>query len=162
MSDSLCPCELQLARFPIPSPAPRVCSTHVHWVGDAMQPSQPLSCPSPTALNLSQHRGLFKWVSSSHHVVKVLEFEFHHQSFQWVFRTGFLRIDWFDFLAVQGILKSLLQHHSSKTSILWRSAFCMVELLLPYRTTGKTIALTRQNFVSKIMSLLFNMMSRLP
>ena len=71
------------------------------------------------------------------------------------------RIDWFDLLAVQGTLKSLLQHHSSKASILWHSAFFMIQLSHPYMTTGKTIALTRQNFVGKVMSLLFNMLSRL-
>ena len=70
------------------------------------------------------------------------------------------RIDWFDLLAVQGTLKSLLQHHSSKASILWRSAFFTVQLSHPYMTTGKTIALTRQTFVGKVMSLLFNMLSR--
>ena len=70
------------------------------------------------------------------------------------------RIDWFDLLAVQGTLKSLLQHHSLKTSILWRSAFFMVHLSHPYMTTGKTIALTIQTSVSKEMSLLFNMLSR--
>jgi len=68
------------------------------------------------------------------------------------------RIDWFDFLAVQGILKSLLQHHSWKASILWRSAFFMVQLSHPYTTTGKTIALTRWAFAGKVMSLLFNML----
>ena len=71
------------------------------------------------------------------------------------------RIDWFDFLAVQGILKSLLQHHSSKASILRHSVFFIVQLSHPYMTTGKTIALTRQTFVGKVMSLLFNMLSRL-
>ena len=71
------------------------------------------------------------------------------------------RIYWFDLLAVQGTLKSLLQHHSSKASILWRSAFFVVQLLHPYMTVGKTIALTRQTFVGKVMSLLFNMLSRL-
>ena len=71
------------------------------------------------------------------------------------------RIDWFDLLAVQGALKSLLQHHSSKASILWLSAFFVVQLSHPYMTTGKTIALTRQTFVGKVMSLLFNMLSRL-
>ena len=71
------------------------------------------------------------------------------------------RIDWFDLLAVQGTLKSLLQHHSSKASILWPSAFFRVQLSHPHMTTGKTIALTRQTFVSKVMSLLFNMLSRL-
>ena len=70
-------------------------------------------------------------------------------------------IDWFDLLAVQGTLKSLLQHHSSEASILWCSAFFIVQLSHPYRTTGKTIALTTQTFVSKAMSLLFNMLSRL-
>ena len=71
------------------------------------------------------------------------------------------RIDWLDLLAVQGTLKSLLQHHSSKTSILQPSAFFIVQLSHPYMTTGKTIALTRRNFVGKVMSLLFNMLSRL-
>ena len=72
-----------------------------------------------------------------------------------------LRIDRFDLLAVQGTLKSLLQHHSSKASILWHSAFFLVQISHSYMTTGKTIALTRWNFVSKVMSLLFNMLSRL-
>ena len=71
------------------------------------------------------------------------------------------RMDWLDLLAVHGTLKSLLQHHSSKASILWHSAFFMVQLSHPYMTTGKTIALTRWTFVSKVMSLLFNMPSRL-
>ena len=71
------------------------------------------------------------------------------------------RMDWLDLLVVQGTLRSLLQHHSSKASILWRSAFFTVQLLHPYMTTGKTIALTRWIFVGKVMSLLFNMLSRL-
>ena len=71
------------------------------------------------------------------------------------------RIDWFDLLAIQETLKSLLQHHSSKASILWHSAFFTVQLSHPYMTTGKTIALTRRTFVGKVMSLLFNMLSRL-
>ena len=75
-------------------------------------------------------------------------------------RTEFLRIDWFDLLAVQWTLKSLLQHHSSKASILWCSAFFMIQLSHPYMTTGKTIALTRWTFVGKVMSLFFNMLSR--
>ena len=72
-----------------------------------------------------------------------------------------LRMDWLDLLAVQGTLKSLLQHHSSKASILWHSAFFMVQLSHPYMTTGKTIALTRWTFVSKVLALFFNMLSRL-
>ena len=71
------------------------------------------------------------------------------------------RMDWFDLFAVQGTLKSLLQHHSSKPSILWRSAFFTVQLSHPYMSTGKTIALTRQTFVGKVISLLFNILSRL-
>ena len=71
------------------------------------------------------------------------------------------RIDWLDLLAVQGTLKSLLQHHSSKASIIWHSGFFIVQLSHPYMTTGKTIALTKWTFVGKVMSLLFNMLSRL-
>jgi len=71
------------------------------------------------------------------------------------------RVDWFDLLAVQGTFKGLLQHHSSKASIFWRSAFFIVQLSHPYMTAGKTIALTRWTFVGKVMSLLFNMVSRL-
>ena len=64
--------------------------THIHWVGDAIQPSHPLSSPSPPTFNLSQHQGLFKWVSSSHQVAEALEFQLQHHSFQWIFRTDFL------------------------------------------------------------------------
>ena len=83
--------------------------THVHWVSDAIQPSHPQLSPPP-ALNLSQHQGLFLWVSSSHQVAKVLELQHQHQSLQWIFRIDFL--DCFDLLTVQGTLKSLLQHHT--------------------------------------------------
>ena len=89
-----------------------------------------------------------------------MELQLQHQSFQCIFRTDFLRTDWFDLLAVQGTLKSLLQHHSSKASVLQHSAFFMVQLSHPKMTTGKTIALTRWTFVSKVMSLLFNILSR--
>ena len=123
--------------------------------------SHPLLSPSPPALNLSQHQGLFKWVSSLYEVTKVLELQLQHQSFQWIFRTDLLRMDWLDLLAVQGTLKSLLQHHSSKASILRHSAFFTVQLSHPYMTTGKTIAWTRWTFVGKVTSLLFNMLSRL-
>ena len=133
---------------------------HVHWVGDTIQPCHPLSAPFPPALDPSQHQGLFQWISSSHQVVKVLELQLQHQSFQWIFRTYFLRIDWFDLLAVQGALKSLLQHHSSKASILWCSTIFIVQLSHPYMTTRKTIALTIWTFVGKVISLLFNMLSR--
>ena len=89
VSDSLWPHELQHARHPCPSPTPRACSNSCSS-SDAIQPSHPLSSPSPPAFNLSQHQGLFQWVSSSHQVAKVLEFQHQHQSFQWIFRTDFL------------------------------------------------------------------------
>ena len=76
--------------LPVHHQLPELTQTHVHWVGDGIQPSHPLSSPSPPALNLSQHQGLFKWVSSSHQVAKVLEFQLQHQSFQWIFRPDFL------------------------------------------------------------------------
>ena len=128
--------------------------THVHWGSDAIQPSHPLSSPSPPALNPSQHQGPCQWVSSSHQVAKVLSFNEY---------SGLIsfRMDWLDLLAVQGTLKSLLQHHSSKASILQHSVFFIVQLSHPYVTTGKTIVLTRRTFLDKVMSLLFNMLSRL-
>ena len=88
-----------------------------------------------------------------------IELQLQHQSFQIIFRVYFLRIDWFDLPAVQGTLKSLLQHHSSKASILQCTTFFMVQLSHPYMTTGKTIALTIHTFIGKVMSLLFNMLS---
>ena len=147
--------------FPVYHQLPELAQTQVHRVSDAIQPSHPLLSPSPPALNFSQHQGLFQWVSSSHQVAKVLEFQLQHQSFQWIFRLISFRTDWLDLLAVQGTLKSLFQHHSSKASILRRSAFFMVRLSHPYVTAGKTIALTRWIFVGKVMFLLFNMLSRL-
>ena len=90
-----------------------------------------------------------------------MQFQFQHQSFQWTPRSDLLRMDWLDVRAVQGTLKSLLQYHSSKASILQHSAFFTVQLSHPYMTTGKTIDLTRRTFVGKVMSLLFNMLSRL-
>ena len=90
VSSSLWAHELQHARPPCPSPAPESTQTHVRWLGDAIQPSHPLSSPSSPAFNLSQHQGLFKWVSSSHQVAKVLEFQFQHQSYQWTPRTDLL------------------------------------------------------------------------
>ena len=106
--------------FPVHHQLPELAQTHTHWVSDAIQPSHP-SSPSPPAFNLSQHQGLFQWVSSSHQVAQVLEFQLQHQSFQWVFRTDFFYSWWFGLLAVQGTLKNLLQHQSSKASILQSS-----------------------------------------
>ena len=88
---TLCdPMDCSTPGFPVHHQLPEYTQTHVHWVGDAIQPSHPLSSPSPLAFNLSQHQGLFQWVSSSHQVAKVLDFQLQHQTFQWVFRTDFL------------------------------------------------------------------------
>ena len=161
VSNSFWPHESQHTRPLCPSPTLEFTQTHVHRVSDAIQPSHPLLSPSPPAFNLSQHQGLFKWVSSSHQVAKVLEFQFSKSPSNEYSGLTSSRMDWLDLLAVQGTLKSLLQHHSSKASILWCSAFFTVQLLHPYMTTGKSIALTRRTFVGKVMSLLLNMLSRL-
>ena len=103
----------------------------VCWVGDAIQPSHPLSSPSPPAFNLSQHQGLFKWVSSLHQVAKVLEFQLNINPSNEHPGPISLRLEWLDLLAVQGTLKSLLQHHSSNASIFWCSDFFIVQLSGP-------------------------------
>ena len=126
---TLCdPMDCSRSGFPVLHYLPEFAQTHVHCVGDAIQPSRPLSSPSP-AFSLSQHQGLFQWVSSSQQVAKVLEFQ--RQSFQWIYRV--------DFLTVQGTLKSLLQHHNLK-ALIQCSAFFMVQLSHPYVTTGLLIA----------------------
>ena len=122
-----------MSGFPVHQKLPKIAQTHVHCVDDAIQPSNPLLYPSPLAFSLSQHQGLFQWVSSLRQVAKVLEFQLQHQSFQWIFRTDSFRMDWLDLLAVQGTLKSLLQHHCLKASILQHSAFFIVQLSHPYR-----------------------------
>ena len=116
---TLCdPMNRSTSGLPVYHHLPESTQTHVHWVSDAIQPSHPLSSPSPPAFNLSQNQGLFKWVSSSHQVVKALEFQFQHQSFQWIPRTDFLQ-DWLvESPCSPRTLKSLLQHHSSNASIL--------------------------------------------
>ena len=152
-SPTLCdPMDCSTPGLPIHHQFPEFTQTHVHWVGNAIQPSHPLSSPSP-AFNLSQHRGLFKWVSSLHQMAKYWSFSFSPSS-EYSGLTSF-RIDWLDLLAVQGTLKSLLQHHSLKASVLRCSAFFMVQLSHPNMTTGKPKALTRQTFVGKVMPLLF-------
>ena len=88
---TLCnPMNRSMPGLPVHHQLPEFTQTHVHWVGDAIQPSHPLSSSSPPAFNLSQHQGLFKWISSSHQVAKVLEFQLQHQSFQWTPRTDLL------------------------------------------------------------------------
>ena len=143
--------------LPVHHQLPEFTQNHVHRVGDATQPSYPLLAPSLPAFNLSQHQGLFN--ESVLHIrwPKYRSFSFSispSNEYSGLISFG---NDWFDLLAVQGTLKSLLQCHSSKASILWHSAFVIVQLSHPYMTTGKTIALTRWTFVGKVMFLLLNM-----
>ena len=136
--------------LPVPHQLPESMQTHVHWVGDAIQPSHPLSSPSLPALNLSQHQGIFKWISSLHQVPKYWSFSFNiSPSNEYPGLISF-RMDWLALLEVQGTLKSLLQHQNSKASILQHSAFFIVQLSHPYMTTGKTIALTRRTFYNEL------------
>ena len=159
------PVDCRMPGLPVHHQLPEFTQIHLYWVGDAIQPSHPLSSPSPPAFNLSQHQGLFKWVSSTHQVAKVLEFQLQHQSFQWTFRTDFLcspakRSKGGSPCSPRDSQESS-PTPSSKASILWCSAFFIVQLSYPYMTTGKTIALTRWTFVGKVMSLLLNLLSRL-
>ena len=133
----------------VPHHLPEFAQVYVHCIGDNIQTSHPLIPSSPSALNLSHHQGLFQWVVCSHQMTKILELQLQHQSFQWIFRVDLPSDDWFDLLAVEGTFRSLLQHHSSKASTLWHSAFFTVQLSQPYVTTGKTIALTIWTFVQQ-------------
>ena len=149
MSDSLWPHALQHARFPCPSPTPRACSNlcPLSWW---CHPTISFSVISfSSCLQSFPASGSSRWP-------KYWSFSFSISPSNEYSGLISFRMEWFDFLAVQGTLKSLLQHHSSKASILWRSAFFMVQLSHPYMTPGKTIALTVRTFVGKIISLLFN------
>ena len=141
--------------LPVHHQLPELVQTHVRWDGDAIQPSHPLSSTSP-AFNISQHQGLFQWVISLHQVAKELELQL--QALYKYSRLISFRIDRFDLLAVQGTLKSLLQHYSSKTLILRCSALFMVQHSHSYMTVGKIVSLSRWTFVGKAMSLLFIML----
>ena len=161
VSNSLPPHELQYARPPCPSPTPKVhpkprpSSQWCHpTISSSVVPfsSYPQSLPASGSFQMSQlftsggqRIGVSASISPSNEHPGLISF----------------RMDWLDLLAVQGTLESLLQHHSSKASIIQRSAFFIVQLSHPYMSTGKTIALTRWTFVGKVMSLLFNMLSRL-
>ena len=160
--NSVCdPMDSSTPGFPVHHQLPELAQTHVRWFGDAIWPSQPLSSPPPPTFNLSQHKGLFRWVSSLHQVAKYWSFSFSISPSNGYSGLISFRMDWLDLLAVQGTLKSFLQHHSSKVSILWHSAFFIVHLSHPYMTTGKTIALTRCTFVGKVVSMLLNILSML-
>ena len=146
--------------LPVHDQLPEFTKIHVHRVGDTIQPPHPLLSPSAPALNLSQHQGLFKWVSSSHQLAKVLEFQLQHQSFQWTPRTDLLE---------DGLVGSPCGPRDSQESSLAPQFKSINSSALSFlysptltsMTTGNTIALTRRTFVGKAMSLLFNMLSRL-
>ena len=158
--NSFKPMDCSTPGFDVYHQLPEPTKIRVHPISDAIQTSHPLSSPSSTTFNLSQHQGFSnesvfrirwpKYWSFSSNISPSSEY------------SGLIsfRMDWLDLLAVQVTLKSLLQYHSSKPSVLRHLAFFIVQLSHPYMTTGKTIALTRQAFVSKVMSLLFNMLSR--
>ena len=157
---TLCdPMNCSMLGLPVHHQLQEFTQTHVHWVSDAIQSSHPMSFPSPPAFNLSLHQGLLnvlriRWP-------KHWSFSFSISPSNEYPRLISFRMDWLDLLAVQGTLKNILQRHSSKASILWRSAFFTVQFSHPYLTTGKTIALTIWTFVGKVMSLLFNTLSRI-
>ena len=127
--------DCSMAGLPVHHQLLELAQTQVYQVGDATQQSQLLSSPSPPAFKLSQHQGLFQWIISSHQVAKVLVINISPSNEH----PGLIsfRMDWLGLLVVQGTLKSLLQHHSSKVSILQCSAFFIVQLSHPYMTTGK-------------------------
>ena len=138
--------------FPVHHQLLEPAQTYVHRVGDAIQPSHPLLSPSPPAFNLSQDQGLFpvsQLFSSGGQSIGVSASAISPSN-EYSGPISF-RMDWLDILAVQGTLKSLLQHHSSKASILQCSAFFMVQLSHPYMTTGKTIALTTWTIVGIVI-----------
>ena len=140
---------------------PEFTQTHVHRVRDAIQPSHPRSSPSPPAPSPSQHQTLFHESTLRMRWLKYWSFSFSIFPSKEIPGLTSFRMDWLDLLAVQGTLKSLLQHHSSKAPTRQRSAFFTVQLSHPYMTNGKTIALTRRTLVGKVMSLFLNMLSRL-
>ena len=156
------PMDCSIPGFPSLHHLLELAQTQVHWVGDAIQPSHPLSSPSPFALNPSHHQGLFQWVRGSYQVAKVLDLQLQHQSFQWVFRTDFLQ-DWLvcsphcprdsQESSPTPQFKSI---NSSALSFLYGPTLTSI-----YDHPGKTIALTIRTFDRKVVvSLLFNMLSR--
>ena len=146
---TLCdPMNHSMPGLPVHHQLPEPTQTRVHRVGDAIQPSHPLSSPSPPAPNPFQHQGLFQWPLHMRWP-KYWSFSFSISPSKEHPGLVSFRMDWLILLVVQGTLKSLLQHHSSKASVLWHSAFFIVQLSHPYMITGKTIALTRRTLLAK-------------
>ena len=134
------PMDLSTPGLPVHHKLPEFTQTHAYWVGDAIQPSHPLSTPSPLAFNLSQHQGFFQWVSSSHQVAKVLEFQLQHQSFQWIFRTNFLS---------DGLVWSPCSPRDSQKSspYLTYMAFCKNSIEVSQKTKNRT-TIWHSNFIA--------------
>ena len=159
---TLCnPVDCSTPGLPVNHQLPEFTQTHVHRIGDAIQPSHPLSSPSPPAFIFPSIRVFSNELVLPVRWPKYWSFSFSISPSNEYSGLISFRMDWLDLLAVQRTLKSLLQHHSSKASILQCSAFFIVQHSHPYMTTGKIIALTRWTFIGKVMSLLFNMLSRL-
>ena len=159
---TLCdPIDCRTPGFPVHHQLLKLTQTYVYRVGDAIQPSHPLSLTSPPTFSHSQHWGLFQ--ESVLHIrwPKYWSLSISINSTKEYSILISFRMDWLDIPAIQGTLTSLLQQHSSKASVVRRSPFCIVQLSHPYMTTRKTKTLTRPTFVGKVMSLLFNMLSRL-
>ena len=147
--------------LPVHHQFPESTQTYIHWVRDVIQPSHPLSSllllpPIPPSIRVFSNESTLhmRWPEYWSFSLSIIPSSEHPGLISF-------RMDWLDLLAVQGTLKSLLQHYSEKASILWHSAFFIVQLSHPYTTTRKAIALTRWTFVGKVTSLLFNMLSRL-
>ena len=160
LSPTVCdPMDCSMLGFPVLHHLPELAQTHVHWVNNAIQPSYPLSSPFPSPSIVLSIRVFSNESALNIRWPKDYSFSLGISPCN---QSGLIsfRIDWFDLLAVQGNLKSLLQLHNSKASVLRCSAFFMIQLSHPYMTTGKAIALTIQTFVGKVMILLFNMLSR--
>ena len=154
------PIDCSTPGFPVFHYLPEFAQTHVHWISDAIQSSYPMLSPSLPALNFPSIR-VFSSESVLHiRWAKYWSFTFIISPSNEYSELICFRIDWLDLLALQVTLKSLLHHHSLKASILWHSAFFMIQLSHPHMTTGKTVALITQTFAGKVMSLFFNMLSR--
>ena len=153
------PMDCKTPNFPVHHQVPEFTQTHVYCVSDAIQPSHPLSSPSPPISIFSSIRVFSN--ESVHHIKwpKYWSISFSISPSNEYSGLISFRMDWLDLLAIQETLKSLIQYHRSQASILWCSAFFIVQLSHPYMTTGRMIALTRWTFVGKVVSLLFNMLS---
>ena len=142
------PMDYSTPGFLIHHQLPQLAQTYAHWVANAIQPSHPLSSPSPPAFNLSQHQGLFQGVSSSHQVAKVLELQLQYQSFQWIFRTDFLW-DWLIWSPCSPRNSQESSPTSQFKSINSLALNFIIQISHPYMTTGKTITLTRWTLLAK-------------